>query len=519
MTRFAAIPEGGIASMFFVVPQWDKNSPAWQEIDARVPEDHLARKIAHMVERLDLEPLEKSYQAGGNRPLPPQLMVKMLLYEMQAGHNSPAAWFRDARECDVVKWLTFGLQPSRSSCYEFRDRLQGYWDSWNVEVLQQAIGEGHLTATRVAQDGTLVAANASRHRLLKQATLDKRAAELDEAIATDERGQPLEQEPRWMARKPETRLAQRERYGQAQERMAELQAKNAERRSCKRQKPEKIVVSASDPEAACARDKLNVFRPLYNMQVIADLDSSFIVAYDTFGHATDAGTLEPMLERTRQFVGHVPPTMLADSAYASAQDVKLCEDHGMTLYAPVGENDYTERNGRQPGTNQRTAIPKTKFVWNADDKVYICPTGQTMQHEKTTHVKRSGGRELTSDLYRCPPDSCRACPLAQACTPNSEKGRTVSRLEHEELVEALRERMKTSEGKALYRLRAPTIERLFADQKQHRNFCKFRGRGLNRAKAQLAATVLVHNLLTLYKAQHAGDPPVQTTRRLGKIAA
>jgi transposase len=518
MSRYAAIAAGGTAS-FFAVPPWDKNSPAWQSIDARVPEDHLARQILQMVERLDLKPLERSYQAGGSQPLPPQLMLKMLLYEIQSGHSSPADWFRDSRGCDIVKWLMFGLQPSRASCYEFRDRLQDYWDSWNIEVLQQAIDEGHLTAKRAAQDGTLVAANASRHRLLKQPTLDKRVGELDEAITADEMGQPLEQPPRWMARKHETRLAQRERYAKVQERMAELQAKNAERRSCKRQKPEKIVVSPTDPEAACGRDKLNVFRPLYNMQVIADLDSSFILAFDTFDHATDAGTLEPMLKRTQQFVGHVPPTMLADSGYASAQDLKLCEERGITLYAPVGENDYTERNGRQPGTNQSTAIPKTKFAWNADEQVYICPTGHTMQHEKTKYVKRAGGRELASDLYRCSPDNCRVCPLARECTPNPEKGRTVSRLQYEELVEALRARMKTPDGKALYRLRAPTIERLFADQKQHRNFRMLTGRGLKRAKAQLAATVLVHNLLTLYKAQHAGESPVRTTRCLAKIAA
>jgi len=440
--------EGG--SSFFSTPPWDQNCDDWQEIDARLPEDHLARQISRVVEGMNLDFLEHSFCGSGNPPLPPSLMLKLLLYEVQSGCPSPAKWFRDTRECDPVKWLTFGLQPSRTTCYDFRDRVQGCWDSWNSELLRQAIDEGHLTAERAAQDGTLVAANASRHRLLKQATLDKRAGELDDAIATDEIGQPLEQQPRWMAKNPETRLGQRERYRQAQERMAELQAENAERRACKRQKPEKIVVSPTDPEAACGRDKLKVFRPLYNMQVVADLDSSFILAYDTFDHATDVGTLEPMLARTQQFVGHEPRTMLVDSTYASAQDLKLCEEHGITLYAPVGENDYTERNGRQPGTNQFTGLPKTKFVWNKDKQVYLCPTGHEMRHERTQHVKRSGGRELTSDLYRCSPEHCRICPLAPACTPNPDKGRTVSRLQNEELVEALRERMQTPEGKALY---------------------------------------------------------------------
>jgi len=45
------------------------------------------------------------------------------------------------------------------------------------------------------------------------------------------------------------------------ERMEELHTQNQERRACKRRPLEKIVVSTSDPESACGRDKLSVFRP------------------------------------------------------------------------------------------------------------------------------------------------------------------------------------------------------------------------------------------------------------------
>jgi hypothetical protein len=41
---------------------------------------------------------------------------------------------------------------------------------------------------------------------------------------------------------------------------------------------EKIVVGASDPEAAPGSDKLKVFRPLDNVQLVRDLDSSPVLA-------------------------------------------------------------------------------------------------------------------------------------------------------------------------------------------------------------------------------------------------
>ena len=61
-------------------------------------------------------------------------------------------------------------------------------------------------------------------------------------------------------------------------------------------------------------------------------------------------------------------------------------------------------------------------------------------------------------------------------------------------MEALRERMKTAAGKALYKLRRQTVERGFADLKAHRRLERLRCRGLERARTQVGLNILVHNL-------------------------
>jgi hypothetical protein len=70
----------------------------------------------------------------------------------------------------------------------------------------------------------------------------------------------------FLNRPPQNRTC-RPRYPHARERLKELHAVNNRQQRERRQKPEKIVVSVSDPEAALGRDKYNVFRPLYNMQM------------------------------------------------------------------------------------------------------------------------------------------------------------------------------------------------------------------------------------------------------------
>ena len=106
-----------------------------------------------------------------------------------------------------------------------------------------------------------------------------------------------------MAKTPHSRTAQHERYRQAQEHLAVLQAANQHHSPSERRAPDKIVVSTGDPEAALGVDKDHVFRPLYTLQTVRDVDAPLILSYDVFAQATDAGTLPPMLERTAQLTG------------------------------------------------------------------------------------------------------------------------------------------------------------------------------------------------------------------------
>lgn len=503
----------------FAEPPWDHTTAAWREIDSRIPENHLAREVDASVDRLDLGELVASYEGRGTPPLRPDLMLRLVMYERECGKPSPADWFRDTRENDAVKWLTFGLQPSRAACYEFRDRIAPFLESCNEQVLGEAVAAGLTAAARGALDGSALAACASRHTLVRDKTLQRRQGELDEAIAGDERGEPPATTPRWMARFPETRLQQHDRYQRARERMDELQQQNRRRRASKRQDPEKIVVSTSDPDAGLGRDKLHVFRPLYNAVLLEDLDSPFVLGYEVFNRAGDSGTLEPLLERTTLLTGRKPEVVLADSTFAAVSDLLVCETHAITLYAPPGENDYSEKNQRRPGTNQFTALPKTEFAWLEDQQTYRCPEGHVLQFERCQRVPRANGQSVGSRLFRCRPEHCRTCPRRDACTPNPDKGRSVSRLDNEELLEALRERMQTDDAKALYRLRAAHIELRFADLKEHRKLRRLNSRTLPRARAEVATAVLTHNLLTLHRMQSKRDDATKTTRTLDKIAA
>ena len=88
----------------------------------------------------------------------------------------------------------------------------------------------------------------------------------------------------------------------------------------------------------------------------------------------------------------------------------------------------------------------------------------------------------------------------------------MSRLEHEDSVDALRARMETVEAKELYKQRSQTIELRYADMKAHRRLRRFNHYGPRRTRAQIGAAVLAYNLLILQKNRKCVKIPVEPTR-------
>ena len=491
------------AKVRFAEPLWNERSDEWQALDQQVAADHPAREVVEAMKQLTLTPLYALYLGVGIPPIRPDLMLAIALIELRLGRPRPSQWFRDTKENMVLQWAGFGIRPSRTCWYNFADRVAPLLEAWNAEVLQLARQRGVTEAERMSLDGTSVAANASRHRLMNEPTVERRLTELESACQADAASQPPPNAPAWMAKNPDTREGQRRRYRRARQRLIELHAANNRQNPKRRRKPEKIVVSASDPEAALGRDKDNVFRPLYNVQLVRDLDSPLCLGYQVFAQPTDAGTLGPMLERVASWTGVKPKAMLVDAGYVTACNLAICDQAGIVLYGPWQENDFSQKKKKQ-GAKPRP-LGKEHFTWVPEENMYRCPEGHPMPWIGQEKRGQSDGQINVVHSYRCSPQHCRACPRQVACSTNPNRGRAVKRSEHEALVEAHRARMATAEAKSLYRLRCQTVELGFADFKQHRSMRQFSGRGRHRAQRQVGLTVLVHNLLVVHRAM----PPPQ----------
>jgi transposase len=478
----------------------------WQEIDATLPENDHARMVRRQVESLDRDAVDQLYQGVGKAAYDPINLLMMVLFQYLKGRTSPAAWQQEARLNDAMKWLGYGYTPARRTWYEFRDRVGPVIEALHTQLVQLGIEQGLVDATTAAQDGTSIAACASRHRMVNQPTLIKRKDLLDALLAGTL--PPSDELPKWVPTTPSGQLELARRMEKAAEVLAGRIEQNAAKPSDKRQDPDKIQVSLTDPIAPLGRDKLKVYRPLYTIQTMVDPVSHITISYSCEPKANDNGTLAQMIDKTQKIVGGRLETVLADGSYCSILDLRDAIERGIELIAPPSISSSSRQAKSRSGEIQ---IPREAFRYDAQSNSYECPEGHRLAYKDRERQSRIGGRFLYQSRYQCSAEICETCPLAARCL--SGKGpRTIKRTEGEELMEAQREKMATDEAKARYRQRGQTVELGFGDAKGNRRVDRFHGRGLARARCETGLLILAQTLLRLDNLQRtAANPNDYTT--------
>jgi transposase len=168
----------------------------WKEIDEKLAADDVARVVERQVNQLDRDQIDLLYRGVGRTPFDPVILLKMVLYQYLKGRQSPATWHEEARLNEAMQWLGRGYQPARRTWYEFRDRIGGVIEQLHEQLIQYAIAQGNLNPTIGVQDGTFVAACASRHRMVNRELLLKRQQLLTAVI--DGSWNECEELPKWV---------------------------------------------------------------------------------------------------------------------------------------------------------------------------------------------------------------------------------------------------------------------------------------------------------------------------------
>ncbi len=325
-----------------------------------LPEDHLARFVVEVVDRLDLSELTRQYAGRGSRAHHPAVLLSLLIYGYATGVFSSRKIERATHDSIAFRYLAANTHPDHDTIAAFRRRFLPQIESLFVQVLLLAREMKLVKLGRIALDGTKVKANASKHNALSYAHAQKIEAQLKaEVSALAAQAEAADQAPVHEGMELPAEIARREARlealaqakriieARAQERFeqeqADYQHKQAKRQA-QRDAGKKPRGRAPKPPQTGPRDSDQVnltdeasrimpvsgggFEQCYNAQAGVDTETMLIISTHMTQATNDKQQLMPALARIGalpQCLGSVTD-LLADAGYFSQANVQACRE-------------------------------------------------------------------------------------------------------------------------------------------------------------------------------------------------
>ena len=154
-------------------------------LDDWLPEGHLARFVAEVVEALDLAEIYARYEERDGRGLAaydPRMMVRLLIYGYCRGVASSRRIERATHEDVAFRYLAADQHPDHDTIAAFRQEHLESLAQLFVQVLRLCQRAGLVKLGHVALDGTKIKANASKHKAMSYGRMEEAEKKLQAEV-------------------------------------------------------------------------------------------------------------------------------------------------------------------------------------------------------------------------------------------------------------------------------------------------------------------------------------------------
>jgi transposase len=342
-------------------------------IDEWLPENHLARFIAEVIDQLDLSRLTCRYTGRGSAAHHPSVLLALLVYGYATGIFSSRKIERATFDSVAFRFLSADTHPDHDTLANFRKTFLVELEDLFVQVLSLAQAMKLVKLGQISLDGTKIKANASKHKALSYGHIEKleaqlreevqlllqKAAEADHAEAHDGLDLPGElarREDRLKAlAEAKAKIVERveSRDAQAQQRHQDkVNRREAQRQTGEKPRGPEPKAPETGPKAS---DQINLtdeesrimpshegYVQGYNSQAAVDVETMLIVATDVSQQTNDKQQAEPMLAELNKLPESLgsPDALLADTGYFSADNVKTCSEQGIEPLIAMGRDSH-----------------------------------------------------------------------------------------------------------------------------------------------------------------------------------
>ena len=430
-----------------------------------VPEDDLVHFVIEAVDRLPLESFRVNHRGTGDRQFPPHMMLALLIYSYANGLFSSRKIERATHRDLAVRYLCAGTHPDHDTICRFRrENLEAFRESF-VDVLELARELELLKLGNVSLDGTHIKANASIDQNVSYGRAveirEQLRLDIDELLAqaesADAEGEDSQKLPGEIARrerlagKMERAIEELEARARERQKKADAEYEEKKKRRSEKQKKTGKKCSGREPKrperkAEDSGEQCNLSDPDARIMRKSQR-ASFTQSYNAQA-AVDADGSQLVVG------GHV-----SQSA-----------------------GDYAELENGVASIPDQLGKPESVLA----DAGYV-------NGDAFDRLEREGV-EIYCSVHREDAHNERHYDFR----PEAASGREVKEPTDGRLV-AMRDKLRTEEGKALYAKRNHTVEPVFGIIKEAMGFRGFSLRGKERVSGEWTLVCLAYNLRRLHR--------------------
>ena len=425
-----------------------------------LPDDHLARFVVDIVEQLDLSHLSAVYSGRGSKPFHPAMLVALLFYGYSTGVFSSRKLEKATYDSIAFRYVCANTNPDHDTIASFRKRFLKELGALFVEILVVGEAMGLVKLGTISLDGTKIKANASKHKALSWEYANRLEVQLKQEVEelmrlaeeADQRSRPEEMDIPEELKRREERLvaiarAKEEIQARAQERFereqAEFEAKQAKRVAHKKETGKKPRGKPPKPPTSGPQAKDQVNLTDEESRIMPTASGGFEQAYNA-----QAGVdVKTHLIVEQHVTQHTNDKQEIEPALAAIGHLPDTLGEAENLLADTGY--FSEAN-----VEKCTKASLVPFIPSSREKHNLPLT------------------ERFKDAPE-PPQNATA-------------------------VQAMRHRLQTREGKAVYATRKSTVETVFGIIKHVLEFRQFLLRGLDSVQSEWSLVCIGWNLKRMH---------------------
>jgi len=460
--------------------EYDQSQTKFVTLDYRkiLGEGSKAVLLNDIVECLDFSAIEGRYVEVGNPGYNPRGMIKILCWGFSEGYFGGRPLSRQYDTDLTLRYFSNDDFPDYRTINLFRVKFANEIADLFAQVAMLCGELGIVGFENMCIDSHKLKANANlfQNKNLKgirteQERIKKQLLKMLE--------HPIEF--------PENAQETRKKNAKLQRRYKKLEEAAKLLKEAGGEENDDMRYNLSDPDSRVMKDKRGVLNPDYNCHNAVDDKHGVITAVRVTNDCNDNTDLLPIKEASEENTGRSHKHISADCGYVSNDLYAIMEaDTKTEYYIP----DRTLHSSKKDPYN------KWKFVRIPGRDMYHCPEG------KELHFVREGTNSTGRNFRLYRGVSCQNCPAREQCLKPKRKSskksqskyRTITVYSEDPQIKAMRDKLDSDEGKAIYRRRMATAEPVNGDMQKNRRFSQFSVRGLPKVTLDYILLAIAHNI-------------------------